>query len=765
MRLCVYVLGLLLGCFSPLTTTAQVTDTLAAQPSDTLMTPRIGLVLGGGGARGLAHIGVLKVLEEAQVPIDLLVGTSMGSVVGALYASGYDAEAIEALVLAQDWEALFPLNGQALRRGTNPTIDERFIVHVPLRGAKIAFPLHLMNQQPIYRLLGRVLAPHAPIDDFANLAIPYGAVATNLATGEPTLFTEGNILHAVLASMSLPGLLSPISINDTLYIDGGVARNLPVPEAKLMGADLTVAVYTGADEAPKAAVDSFTDVASETLRLWRRRNAVEQFNQADLLIQPDLGNHSAASFQDIEAIIAQGEAAARAALPHFEALLANHRIQPREAHTTPQPQQMLVVDHISVDGLRGRRARALLRYLHLQPNATYSIQALEDAMDKGYATERFSHLYYSLTPSDATDALHLTVHAQTHHNEWLAASVHYDTEFALSALFAMRLHLPLGTWFEAHARVGELVHAQLTYHIPLPSRFLDTFYIRGAALRLPYRVYTDSLLQNQHRLTQGERTFDRFMASAGFAFDLGHRTTLNMAFLGEYNRLNEGEQEALFWTFQADLRRDGLNALDFPTRGTLLRLHTNQHVLSEFYGTDTFIDALPSQLMGRFTGYLPLTSFASVYTDLAAGNADVFAKRPTLSDTLTGPQRLPLLPRTAIEDYYWGGSFFVGGFPDYAPFSERHFALPGAGIHAFSGSGFATAALGVRFHVVGPLFASAEWTYAFLENHNRLHREFESLSASVGLRTPLGPLRLTFAEALRGFNTTYPVHFSIGHTF
>lgn len=759
-RFCVCLFGLFILAMWPLEpASAQTRSSLTTVVQDSIATPRLGLVLGGGGARGLAHIGVLKVLEEAEIPVDVITGTSMGSVVGALYASGYSADSLEALVLRQNWATLFPLNKQALRRGHNPNIDERFILHLPLRGTKISFPLHLMDQQPIYRLLARLLAPSESVTNFYDLPIPYGAVATHLATGEPHLFTEGSLVEAVLASMSIPGLLAPVTIDSVVYVDGGVARNLPVPEAQAMDADLTLAVFTGAQDEPNVAIESFTDVASETLRLWRRRNAVEQFDQADVLIQPDLSTHAMASFEDLEAIILAGEDAARAALPAIDSLLSAHGISHRSTLHTPSSPQPVAVREIHVDGFRGRRARALKRYLRLQPNMSYSLRALEDRMDRGYETGRFSHLYYTLASVDSTDQADLTVHARSYHNEWLGGSVHYDTEYALSALLATRLHLPLGTWFEAQARIGELVHAELTYHIPLPSRFLDTFYIRGEAMRLPYRVYADSL-------TQGERAFDRFVASSGFSFDLGHHFTLNTAFLGEYSYLHEANQEALFWTAQVELRQDGLDALDFPMRGTHLRIHTNQHVLSEFSQADSTVDSLPSQIMGRFSGYLPVTRFFSFYADVAAGSADVFGALPQRrEDSLTIPSPRLSLRASSLENYYWGGSFFVGGYPDYDVFSERHFALPGSGIHSLSGIGFGIAAVGVRLRLIGALFASAQWTYAFIENPPAPNLEAESYAFTLGTRTPIGPMKLTFAQAVRGIDPTYPLHFSMGYVF
>ncbi len=210
--------------------------------------PRIGLVLSGGGARGLAHVGVLKVLDEMQVPVDAIAGTSMGAVIGGLYASGMTAAEIEALVKTLDWNAAFrdrpPRKDLNLRRKQD---DREFLVRFPLglKAGSFRVPRGLVQGQKLTQILRRETISVASVDDFDRLPTRFRAIATDLETGNRRVLAGGDLTEAMRASMSAPGVFAPVELDGRLLVDGGLVENLPVDVVKEMGVDIVIAVDVG----------------------------------------------------------------------------------------------------------------------------------------------------------------------------------------------------------------------------------------------------------------------------------------------------------------------------------------------------------------------------------------------------------------------------------------------------------------------------------------------------------------------------------------
>jgi NTE family protein len=207
--------------------------------------PRIGLALSGGGARGGAHIGVIRKLEELGVPIDYIAGTSMGAIVGALYASGYSTEEIEAMVKDADWRSAFTdtpnRRDQTMRK---KDLERQLLIpyRVGFNDKSLQFPMGAVEGQHLDQMFHRFLMPVAGVQDFDTLRIPFRAVATDLETGEEVVLGEGSLPDAIRASMSVPGFFAPVPLNNRLLVDGGMSNNLPVSVVRSMGADIVIAV-------------------------------------------------------------------------------------------------------------------------------------------------------------------------------------------------------------------------------------------------------------------------------------------------------------------------------------------------------------------------------------------------------------------------------------------------------------------------------------------------------------------------------------------
>jgi NTE family protein len=301
--------------------------------------PRIGLVLSGGGARGIAHVGVLKVLEDMHVPVDAIAGTSMGAVVGGLYASGLSAREIEKIMTSLNWQDAFrdrpPREDLTLRRKQE---DQSFLVKFPLgvRGGRIVLPKGLIEGQSLNELLRRLTLPVVRITSFDDLPTPFRAVATDLESGEPVVLDSGDLTSAMRASMSAPGIFAPVEREGRILVDGGIADNVPVDIARRMGVDIVIVVDVGAPLLGRDRLNDVTSISNQMLAILIRRNAEQQLatlGPKDVLIAPPLGETSSFDFGAVGRVIGAGEAAARADAPALRQLaVSDEEMQRYEAH-------------------------------------------------------------------------------------------------------------------------------------------------------------------------------------------------------------------------------------------------------------------------------------------------------------------------------------------------------------------------------------------------------------------------------------------------
>ena len=304
-------------------------DAQPAAPSVFTIRPRVALVLSGGGARGLAHIGVLKVLRELNVPVDVIVGTSMGSIVGGAYAAGHTPEQMETLVGGVDWNQMFtdraPREYLTFRRKED---DLRFIgkSELGLKDGGVLFPRGAFGAQSLEEFLRLVAKPASDSRQLDALPIPLRAVATDLVTGRMIVLSDVPLSQAMRASMSVPGAFAPTTVDGRLLGDGGLTRNLPVEVARDLAPDVIIAVNVGTPLLPRESLSSAFGVAQQMVNILTEQNvatSIAALNAHDILISPDLAGFTFVDFDRGAELIARGEAAARAAAPQLRALAAD----------------------------------------------------------------------------------------------------------------------------------------------------------------------------------------------------------------------------------------------------------------------------------------------------------------------------------------------------------------------------------------------------------------------------------------------------------
>ena len=400
--------------------------------------PRIGLVLGGGGARGGAHIGVLRVMEELRIPVHYVAGTSMGSLVGALYSAGYSPDQIQQIVERIPWEQAFR-DAPDRRLLSYRRKQEDLLALVPFEvgiGKKgISAKEGILQGTRIDFVLRSLTLETTGLESFDKLRIPYRAVAADLRNGEMVVLDRGDLARAMRASMSLPGIFAPVEIDGRVLVDGGIARNIPVDVARSMGAEKIIAVDVGTP-LPESVDDlSPAGVLSQTATAMAERNRVisrAEIGPDDLLMTPELGDFSSGDFTHIMDTIPIGEAVARAHEAELrrysvdEATYAEFRKrQRREGGGLPSIQ----VDAIRLEGFAPVPSDRILKRLETKAGAPMDLRALYRDLDKLWQFGEFQNVGYRVEQGSQGNTLVLTGERKGWGPNYLRVGLSFDTDF------------------------------------------------------------------------------------------------------------------------------------------------------------------------------------------------------------------------------------------------------------------------------------------------------------------------------------------------
>jgi NTE family protein len=418
-----------------------------AQPADATAPvgrPRICLVLSGGGARGAAHIGVLKALEALRVPIDCIAGASLGAAVGAAYATGVSTDEMVALAGELSTSELFkdrpPRRDLSIRR----KLEDRTNLVSPeigLQDGKLVLPKGIVAGVQMEQVL-RTLVRTPGYRDFDALPIQYRAVATDLATGKPVVFSGGQLVHVVRASMSVPGIVAPLEYEGYLLVDGGLTDNLPVAAARAMGADIIIAVNLGTPLMRREQLSSVLDVAAQMLSILTTqnvRNSLALLGPADVLIEPELGDFSATDFDHLSRTIQYGEAAVRkqneklaqlGLAPDAYALLR------RRQREVPAPDER-PVDEIRLTALERVNPAFVTATMETKPGEPVQQTQLDEDMRRLFGTADFAQVNYRILEEPGKRILAVDAIEKSYGPDYLRFGLGLSTDFRGDSYFSV----------------------------------------------------------------------------------------------------------------------------------------------------------------------------------------------------------------------------------------------------------------------------------------------------------------------------------------
>ncbi|HBK30828.1 MAG TPA: patatin [Porphyromonadaceae bacterium] len=438
--------------------------------------PKVAVVLCGGGAKGFAHIGVLKVLEEAGIPVDYVTGTSMGAIVGGLYSVGYKAGQIDSLVKMQDWGFLLSDN---VRRSNLPLSQKgkpEYLISLPYevkfkeRSGRVRLPSGVISGHNLYSLfLNLTLGYHQPMN-FDDLPIPFGCIAADSRTGSEVVFREGVLAEAMRASMAIPGMFAPIEIDSMLLIDGGVVNNYPVDLAKKMGADVVIGVAIPKDKKTlEANRGSMSEIMEELGNFIGKEKWDNNIKNTDILIAPDLHSFGMMDFEGpaADTIIARGEQAARA---HWDELIALKNSLGVSAYPSSSPpvrnrfitMDTLQIQKIDIQGISPEDEKYVLNFI--APREKITRRELENMVSSLYGTDLFSKVFYQLEGDSVFD---LVFHVKEKDFKTLNLGIRFDTEdmAAILANTTIRFNSMLRSMVDVRIRLSKNPYLQADYSI------------------------------------------------------------------------------------------------------------------------------------------------------------------------------------------------------------------------------------------------------------------------------------------------------------
>lgn len=425
--------------------------------------PKVGVVLSGGGAKGLAHIGVLKAMEEAGLYPDYITGTSMGSIIGGLYAAGYSADQMDSIGRGIDWPVLLsnsiPFNQVAFEE---KSYYGRYIIDFPISNGKINLPKGLIEGQALTLKLCNMTRPAHHIDDFNELPIPFACIGADVVTGYADVLRSGSLPDAMRASMAIPSIFTPVEIDSNLYVDGGVVRNFPVQEVIDMGADIVIGVTVSTGLEPREKMNSMTSILAQVAFIAGAHDTDEQMKLVDVLIIPDLKGHTTGSFTSGDEIIDIGLATGREYYPVFKKLADSLNVfGPPRIPTKPHIPELYSFENIIVEGNVNVPDELIQGKLRIKANKTFTIQELEDRINLLYGTLYFEKIAYSINP--VTSTLKITVIESPRGT--LRTAVHYDTDnqVGLNVNLTLRNYLFPSSRFIMEIDIADNPGASLSY--------------------------------------------------------------------------------------------------------------------------------------------------------------------------------------------------------------------------------------------------------------------------------------------------------------
>ena len=477
--------------------------------------PKIGLVLSGGGARGTAHIGVLKVLEENYIPVDMISGTSFGSIVGGLYAAGYSADELQNILENVDWEE--SLSGQAPRQERSfrrKQEDDEFLIRfkLGLKDGKLKLPGGLITPNNLRLTLQDLINERTNAEDFDELPIPFRAVATDLGTGNAFVLEKGNLASAIIASMAVPALFPPIEYDGHLLVDGGVTNNVPVDVVRAMGADIVIVVDISSPMLSTDEIESFTSVIDQLVLMMTSKNAAAQLatlTDQDILIRPELDDIGFVDFERAMEAIPIGETATLMALPQLQEFSLSQPAWIAYLNTKDTgKKQQPVIDFMRIVNESKISDEVIRARLSLKPGQIFDESTMSSDLSELFGLELFEEVSYRIIEEDDQTGVEvLAIPSEYGHKYFrfgLAIQDDFDGEndYRISAAFTNLAVNDMGGEIEARIALGDEQGVFAEFYQPVDAAQRYYVFANAGYGTTNTNIFDDDIILAQARVSE-----------------------------------------------------------------------------------------------------------------------------------------------------------------------------------------------------------------------------------------------------------------------
>lgn len=469
----------------------------APRPRSTGPRARLGLVLSGGGARGLAHIGVLKVLEREHIPVDVITGTSMGAIIGGLYASGMSAESLDHELRRIAWDRLFAsrVDRQDLsQRRKEEDFEFSATIEFGLRNGEVRVPTGTLSSRGLEALLRRLTLPVRDVTDFDRLPTPFRAVATDMESGAERVLSQGDLALALRSSMSVPGVFAPVEWEDRILGDGGLVNNLPIDVARGLGAERVIAINVGTPVAGRESLNSLLGLTSQMITILTEQNVQRSLASMaageDLLITPRLGRLTSGDFDKAPEFIRLGEEAAEAMLPQLRAFAVNPDLyaQWRMARSGLKPPAPLVAA-IQLEGSELTNPERLRSQLESKPGVPFDNSKAERDMRFLSSSGDYERVDYHVEKRDNGETLVFNLEDKPWGPNYFRVGMDLSTDSSGDSFFNLRIShnrhwlTDTGTEWRNQVTIGETprLYTELYHPLGLRLGLADDWFVAGWA--------------------------------------------------------------------------------------------------------------------------------------------------------------------------------------------------------------------------------------------------------------------------------------------
>lgn len=561
---------------------------------------KVGLVLSGGGAKGFAHVGVLKAIEKAGIRIDYIGGTSMGAIVGGLYAAGYSAEQIEKIILQTDFTTLLQ---DKLPRRAKPFFEKenggKEALVLPVNNGKIGLPKGVSKGQSVLNFLTHLLSPVDNITNFSDLPTPFFCIATNVENGEEVILEKGMLPLALRASGSFPTLLHPVEIDGKLLVDGGIANNFPAKIMRSKGMDIIIGVDVQGKLFEKEKLNSVVEILNQIVSYQMYKKSDAQIDEVDVYVHPDIYEYSVVSFDKGKEILQKGEEVAFGKIKTLDSIAALQKVKPIRPSIQPKKEKFKL-EEIEVNGNQNYTYRYVLGTLKLNIGDSISYKELTQRINNLTATNNFDRVDYTF--SNVKSGKRLTVNLkESTQKASLKLGVHYDLLYRSAVLinYTQKKTFFKNDILSADFIIGDNLRYNLNY-------FVDNGFYWSFGFKSRYNAFKTDIAFNQNNISKlpiryrdftnqlyAQTTFDRKFA---LGFGVEHKSIFANSETFLTNGAPTVYDKSDYFNVFAFLKLDTYDDANFATRGFFADLGFKWYVASSDYNKN-FVQF--SQISGK----------------------------------------------------------------------------------------------------------------------------------------------------------------------